>query len=68
MNLRRMVQNVKKCSIMIKKTVVRKKKVKRTDLNVANLGESKTNCIASNKFDLPLPFLPTTQLVVEANG
>ena len=40
----------------------------RTDLKVANLGESKTNCTASNKFDLPLPFRPTTQLVVAANG
>jgi hypothetical protein len=40
----------------------------RTARSVANLGANNTNCTASNKFDLPLPFRPMTQFVVGENG
>ena len=41
---------------------------KRTDLSVANRGANRTNWTASKRLDFPLPFLPRTQFVVDANG
>lgn len=40
----------------------------RTDRSVWNLGESRTNCMASKRLDLPLPLRPTTAFVPGENG
>ena len=41
---------------------------KLTVLKLQNFGQPNTNCTASNKLLLPLPFRPTTQFISELNG